>query len=247
MRLLITGSQGFLGKNLLKCLKDNGYNDIYEYTLDSTEEDLKKYTRDCDFVFHLAGVNRPRDTSEFMKGNADLTEKVLRSLSDNDNTVPVLLSSSIQAGLNNDYGKSKRAAEDLVFAYGRDNETPVYVYRFPNLFGRWSQPNYNTVIATFCYNIARGLDIRIDDREKVLNLAYVDDVTGQFLRILSTGIKLPAGEFVTFPPALIYERKLGFIADTIGRFKSCLSSGEEPEIKDEFESKLYETYLSFVP
>ena len=247
MKILVTGSKGFLGKNLVHSLRSKGYDDILEYTLESSEEDLLRYCRECDFVFHLAGVNRPKDVSEFMTGNKGLTEEVTLLLKKNGNAVPLLLSSSIQAGLNNDYGISKREAENVVFAYGRDNDVPVYVYRFPNLFGRWSQPNYNTVIATFCHNIARGLEIRIDDREKVLPLAYVDDVTGQFLRILETGIKLPPGEFVTFPPSLIYERKLGYIADTITGFRDYLASGKEPELRDGFEEKLYETYRSFIP
>ena len=247
MKILVTGSKGFLGKNLVHSLRSKGYDDILEFTLESSGEDLIRYCRECDFVFHLAGVNRPKDVSEFMTGNKGLTEEVTRLLSENGNAVPFLLSSSIQAGLNNDYGISKREAENVVFAYGRDNDVPVYVYRFPNLFGRWSQPNYNTVIATFCHNIARGLEIRIDDREKVLPLAYVHDVTGQFLRILETGIKFPPGEFVTFPPSLIYERKLGYIADTLMRFRDFLASGKEPELKDGFEEKLYETYRSFIP
>jgi len=247
LKILITGAKGFLGKNLLKALSDAGYEEVFEYDTDSSRQDLEEYCRECDFVFHLAGVNRPKDRSEFISGNKDFTEEVLRKLCGFGNKVPVLLSSSIQAGLDNDYGRSKRAAEEAVFSYGRDNGVPVYVYRFPNLFGRWSRPNYNTVIATFCHNIARDIPIRIDDREKLLPLAYVDDVTGQFLRILKTGIKLPPGEFVVFPPSLIYERKLGLVADTIMAFKDALSNGRKPELKDEFEEKLYETYVSFLP
>ncbi len=231
----------------MHALKNNGHDDILEYTLDSTEKDLKDHCSGCDFVFHLAGVNRPKDISEFMTGNKGLTEKIVNTLEECGNTVPVLLSSSIQAGLDNEYGRSKREAEKAVFSYGKDNGVPVYVYRFPNLFGRWSMPNYNTVIATFCFNIARDIPIRIDDPEKMLPLAYVDDVTDQFLRILKTGIKMPPGEFVTFPPSLIYERKLKVIADTINSFKKSLSEGAEPELKDEFERKLYETYVNFLP
>ncbi len=247
MKILVTGSKGFLGKNLVSALKNEGFEDLLEYTLESSEDDLKRYCSECDFVFHLAGVNRPKDRSEFMTGNAGLTEHLISCLIDSENTVPLCLSSSIQAGLNNDYGISKRAAEKAVFSYGLDNDVSVYVYRFPNLFGRWSMPNYNTVIATFCHNIARDLPIRIDDPEKVLPLAYVDDVTDQFIRILKTGIRLPAGEFVIFPPSLIYERKLGVIAEKLRGFKDSLSSGTEPELKDEFDIKLYETYRSFIP
>ena len=247
MKILVTGAAGFLGKNLIFNLRNKGYEDIFEYTLGSTDEDLKKYTSECDFVFHLAGVNRPKDPKEFEEGNAGLTKKILVSLKQNGNRAPVLLSSSIQAGLNNDYGRSKRAAEEAVFEYGREEDIPVYVYRFPNLFGKWSMPNYNPVIATFCHNIARGLPIRIDDREKVISLAYVDDVIDQFLRILKTGIRIPPGEFVTFPPNLIYERKLGFIADRIESFKRSRENLMIPDMGDEFEKKLYSTYLSFLP
>lgn len=247
MKILVTGAAGFLGKNLIFNLRNNGYEDIFEYTLDSTDEDLKKYTSECDFVFHLAGVNRPKDPKEFAEGNTGLTKKVLEFLKQSGNRAPVLLSSSIQAGLNNDYGRSKRAAEEAVFGYGKEEDIPVYVYRFPNLFGKWSMPNYNTVIATFCHNIARGIPIRIDDREKVISLAYVDDVIDQFLRILKTGIHIPPGEFVTFPLSLIYERKLGFIADRIESFKKSRENLMIPDMGDEFEKKLYSTYLSFLP
>ena len=247
MKILVTGAGGFLGKNLVCNLKNAGYDEVFSYDISSTEEEFNSYTEQCDFVFHLAGVNRPKDPREFVTGNAGLTEKLINRLKECGNKVPILLSSSIQAGLNNDYGKSKREAEELVFSYGRDEDVPVYVYRFPNLFGKWSRPNYNTVIATFCHNIARDLPIRIDDREHVVSLAYVDDVIGQFLRILKTGIRLPAGEFVTFPPNLIYERKLGYIADTILSFKKSREDLMVPDMGDEFVSKLYSTYLSFLP
>ncbi len=247
MKILVTGAGGFLGKNLTHNLKIAGYDQVFSYDLNSTEEEFKAYVSECDFVFHLAGVNRPKDTKEFMEGNAGLTGKLIESLKESGNRVPVLLSSSIQAGLNNDYGKSKRAAEELVFSYGRECDLPVYVYRFPNLFGKWSRPDYNTVIATFCHNIARDLPIRIDDPEHIVSLAYVDDVIDQFLRILKTGIKLPPGEFVTFPPSLIYERKLKYIADTIYSFKESREKLMVPDMGDEFVSKLYSTYLSFLP
>ena len=245
MKILVTGAKGFFGRNLIFHLRNAGYNDISEYTLESTKEELEEYTKSCDFVFHLAGVNRPEDPADFMKGNAGLTEMILNMLEIYGNPASVLLSSSVQAGLDNLYGASKRKAEELCFSYGKRNDVPVYVYRFVNLFGRWSQPNYNTVIATFCHNIARDLPIRIDDREKLLRLAYIDDVAEQLIRILETGIRIPPGEFVTFPPSLIYERKLGDIADTIKEFKDTGRdfSGDS----DEFRAKLYSTYVSFLP
>ncbi len=244
MKILITGSKGFFGRNLIYFLKEAGYTDILEYNLESTDEELKRYTREADFVFHLAGVNRPEDPKEFYEGNTLLTEKILHTLEENDNPVSVMLSSSIQAGLNNPYGESKRGAENAVFSYGKRNDVPVYVYRYVNLFGKWSRPDYNTVIATFCHHIARDLPIRINDLKTLLSLAYIDDVCAQLLRILETKIVIPPGEFVTFPPSLIYERKLGFIADTIKRFKE---TGEDfSGDPDLFVSKLYKTYESFV-
>ena len=247
MKILVTGANGFLGRNLVWNLRNAGYTDIYEYTRESSDEDLDKYTADCDFVFHLAGVNRPKDPAEFMTGNAGLTKRILELLEKHENHVPVLLSSSTQAGLNNDYGASKRAAEEEVFVYGKEYDVPVYVYRFPNLFGKWSKPNYNTVVATFCHNIARDLPIQINDPETILHLAYVDDVVDQFLRILKTGIKLPAGEFVTFPPRLVYDVKLGDIAKWIREFKESRENLQVPDMQDPFRKKLYSTYLSFLP
>lgn len=245
MKILVTGSKGFFGRNLIYFLKEAGYKDILEYSRDNSEEELRELTRDCGFVFHLAGVNRPKDPKDFYTGNTLLTEKILKALEDNNNPAKVLLSSSVQAGLDNPYGASKRGAEEAVFSYGKRNEAPVYVYRYVNLFGRWSRPEYNTVIATFCHHIWRDIEIRIDDREKLLSLAYIDDVCGQIIRILETGIVIPPGEFVTFPPALVYERKLGYIADTIREFKE--TGRDRSDDPDEFVSKLYKTYESFSP
>ncbi len=244
MKILVTGAAGFFGRNLIADLKENGYDDILKYTRSSGPEELKRYTSECDFVFHLAGVNRPPDPADYMKGNGLFTEELMKMLEESGRKAGVLFSSSIQAGLDNPYGASKRYGEKAVFSYGKRTDAPVYVYRYVNLFGRWSRPDYNTVIATFCHNIARDIPIRIDDRNKVLRLAYIGDVTAQLIRILKTGIRIPPGEFVTFPPALIYERTLGEIADTIEEFKK---TGEDHSAdQDEFRAKLYETYRYFL-
>lgn len=246
-KILVTGANGFIGKNLVWNLRNAGYDDIYLYTHTSSDEDLDKFTKDCDFVFHLAGVNRPKETSEFFDGNTQLTQKIVSFLEKNKNFVPVLLSSSTQAGLNNDYGASKRGAEEAVFVYGKEYDVPVYVYRLPNVFGKWCRPNYNSVVATFCNNIACGLPIQINDANTELHLVYIDDVVDQFIRCMEKGIKFPAGEFVTFPLSRVYDKKLGFIAELIKSFKESRKTLSVADMNDEFTSKLYSTYLSYIP
>ncbi|MGI6431510.1 MAG: NAD-dependent epimerase/dehydratase family protein [Synergistaceae bacterium] len=178
MKILVTGAKGFIGKNLIFELRNRGYGDIYEYDIDTKEELLDEYTRECGFVFHLAGVNRPKETEEFMQGNFGFTSLLLDKLKEHQNRCPVMLSSSIQAMLDNPYGISKKAGEDLLFEYGKETGAEVYVYRFPNVFGKWCRPNYNSAVATFCHNIANGLPIQINDRNTVMNLVYIDDVVG---------------------------------------------------------------------
>ena len=246
-RVLITGADGFIGKNLFWNLKVNGYEDIDCYTRNSTDEELALYTSRCDFVFHLAGVNRPKDESEFRTGNADLTRKIIDNLEKNNNFVPILLSSSTQAGLDNPYGASKREAEQAVFVYGRENDLPVYVYRLPNVFGKWSRPNYNSVVATFCHNISHDLPIQINNAETELHLVYIDDVVEQFQRCMEKNIRLGDGEFVIFPPHRIYDVKLGEIARLIEGFKESRKTIEAPLMKEGFAKKLYSTYLSYLP
>ena len=246
-RVLITGADGFIGKNLFWNLKVNGYEDIDCYTRNSTDEELALYTSRCDFVFHLAGVNRPKDESEFRTGNADLTRKIIDNLEKNKNFVPILLSSSTQAGLDNPYGASKREAEQAVFVYGRENDLPVYVYRLPNVFGKWSRPNYNSVVATFCHNISHDLPIQINNAETELHLVYIDDVVEQFQRCMEKNIRLGDGEFVIFPPHRIYDVKLGEIARLIEDFKESRKTIEAPLMKEGFAKKLYSTYLSYLP
>ena len=176
MKILITGSKGFVGKNLVAELRNRGYKDIFEFDVDTDKVLLDEYTKQCEFVFHLAGVNRPKDEKEFMEGNFGFTSELLALLKKHNNKAPVLITSSIQAERDNPYGRSKKAAEDLIFKYGEENGVKVLVYRLPNLFGKWSRPNYNSVVATFCYNIARDLEIQIHDPNTELTLCYIDDV-----------------------------------------------------------------------
>jgi len=181
MKILVTGSAGFVGRNLVLELRNRGH-DVLDCTLETRKEELEQYTKECGFVFHLAGVNRPKEEKEFFEGNAGFTGELLALLEQAGNKSPVALSSSIQAERDNPYGRSKRQAEDLLFAHGEQTGAPVYVYRLPNLFGKWSMPNYNSVVATFCFNIARGLPVTIHDPDSEVPLCYIDDLVGEFLR-----------------------------------------------------------------
>ena len=244
MKVLITGANGFVGKNLISHLSLNKDIEVLKYDIDSTEEELDKYTMECDFVYHLAGVNRPQNTSEYMEGNFGFTSVLLNKLIENNNKCPIMISSSIQAELDNDYGKSKKAGEDLIFKYAKDNNVKVYVYRFPNLFGKWCRPNYNSVIATFCNNIANNLEIVVNDENKELNLAYIDDVCEELIRCLSDQAHRE-GNFYYIP--IIYVKSLGYIANLIKSFKENDRGIMVPSTGDEFTKKLYATYISYVP
>ena len=198
MNILITGAKGFVGKNLIAALENVN---ILSYDIDTDPALLDDYCRDADFVFHLAGVNRPEDPADFMKGNFGFTSTLLDTLKKHDNTCPIMISSSIQAALDNPYGESKKAGEDLLFAYGKDCGAEVLVYRFPNVFGKWGRPNYNSAVATFCNNIANGLPITVNDRSHMMTLVYIDDVVTE-LRLLPTA---PAPEAETAPETVLIE------------------------------------------
>ena len=243
MKILVTGAKGFVGKNLISELRNKGYNDIYECHKETTEEELNNYTKDCEFVYHLAGVNRPEKIEEFMEGNFGFTETLLNNLKNNNNKSPILITSSIQAKLDNDYGKSKKAGEDLIFKYGNDLNITTYVYRLPNLFGKWCRPNYNSVIATFCNNIANDLEITINDESKELTLAYIDDVVTEFINCLENKPN-KLDNFCSIP--ITYTKTLGEIANLIKSFKESRTNLLIPDMKDEFSKKLYSTYLSYL-
>lgn len=244
MKILITGAKGFIGKNLIAELKNREYTDILEYHRESEPESLDKYCAEADFIFHLAGVNRPKEQSEFMEGNFGLTSTLLDALKKHNNTCPVMISSSIQAELDNPYGRSKKAGEELLFEYSKDTGAKVLVYRFPNVIGKWCGPNYNSAVATFCHNIARDLPITVNDPSVVMNLVYIDDVINELINTLD-GKENKNGDFCEVP--VFHTITLKEIADLIYSFRKSREERSIPNMSDVFTKKLYSTYLSYLP
>ena len=242
--VLVTGSCGFVGKNLVLSLQRR--DDVRLTTFDTRDDAsvLPGLVGQADFIFHLAGVNRPMNQGEFHTGNVGLTEKIVEVLTQQKRAVPLLLCSSTQAALDNPYGVSKRQAEEIVFAYGQSTDTPVYVYRLPNLFGKWCRPNYNSAVATFCHNIAHGLPIQINDPDVTLNLAYIDDVIAAFMATLD-GKPSFDGPFCVVEP--VHSIKLGAIVDLLNSFKTSRHDLNIPDLSDPLTKKLYSTYLSYLP
>ena len=244
MKILVTGARGFIGKNLIAELRNRKYNEIFEYDVDTDPAKLDEFASECGFVFHLAGVNRPKDESEFMTGNFGFTDTLLGKLKEHGNKAPVLITSSIQAALDNPYGKSKKAGEDLMFSYSKETGATVYVYRLPNVFGKWCRPNYNSAVATFCNNIASGLPIKVNDASVVMNLVYIDDVVTEFISAMEGRANIVDG-FGAIPT--VHQTTLGHIVDTIQSFKDGREKLKLPKLDDPLTSKLYSTYLSYIP
>lgn len=247
MKILITGSKGFVGKNLIAELHNQGYTDLLEFDIDTDISLLDEYTKEAKFVFHLAGVNRPENQEEFMTGNFGFTSLLLDSLKKYNNRAPILITSSTQALLDNPYGKSKKAGEDLIFEYSRETQTPVYVYRLPNVFGKWCRPNYNSAVATFCNNIANNLPIQINDPNVDMNLVYVDDVVKSFISKLRSSDRHKNLSRIYEEVNPVHHIKLGGIVDLLHQFKESRNSLLIPDMEDRFTKKLYSTYLSYFP
>ena len=246
--ILITGAGGFVGKNLVATLRTAGYTDLMLFEKDDTPETLADYCRRAAFVVHLAGINRPTNPSEFYTGNAGLTDTLLANLEAAGNTAPVLVTSSTQAELDNDYGKSKRQAEEAIFAHRRRTGARVYVFRMPGVFGKWCRPNYNSVVATFCHNVAHGLPIQVRDSAFSLPLVYIDDVVACILAAFDGDVMMDRSATPICHMHPIHEVTLGRLAELIQGFAAGRTSLAVPDLAPgSFEKKLYSTYLSYLP
>ena len=246
--ILITGAGGFVGKNLVATLRTTGYTDLMLFEKDDTPETLADYCLRAAFVVHLAGINRPTDPSEFYTGNAGLTDTLLANLEAAGNTAPVLVTSSTQAELDNDYGKSKRQAEEAIFAHRRRTGAMVYVFRMPGVFGKWCRPNYNSVVATFCHNVAHGLPIQVRDSAFSLPLVYIDDVVACILAAFDGDVMMDRSATPICHMHPIHEVTLGRLAELIQGFAAGRTSLAVPDLAPgSFEKKLYSTYLSYLP
>lgn len=244
MKILITGANGFVGKNLVAELKNQGYNDLLLCDRNTTDAELKGYTLEAEFVYHLAGVNRPKEEKEFEVGNKGFTDQLLTLLSQNPTPPPVVFSSSTQAELSNSYGISKKEAESLVISYGQEQTVDVTIYRFPNLFGKWCKPNYNSVVATFCHNISREIPIQVSDEQVELTLAYIDDVIVELINQLKER-KVKQSIYGEVRPS--YKVSLGDLVKLLTSFKESRDDLSVPLLNDSFNKKLYSTYLSYLP
>jgi len=247
MNILITGSNGFIAKNLIAELSDKKYENVYnifKYDINDDHNVLDEYTKKCDFVIHLAGVNRTNNIDDYQKGNAGFTSLLLSKLKKNNNKSTILITSSIQAILDNPYGKSKKEAEEHITKYGKENHVKTCIYRMPNVFGKWCKPNYNSVVATFCYNIANGISIQINDRSNDLNLIYIDDLIHEIIRAIN-GNENRKDEYCYVEP--VYNISLKVMADLLYYYREKRENGRIPEMHNELEKKLYSTYISYLP
>lgn len=244
MNILVTGSKGFIGRNLVAELQNLNYSNIFEYNKDSELNLLDEYCKKADFVFHLAGVNRPKEEREFMDGNFGFTSRVLATLQKYQNTCPVMISSSIQAEIDNPYGRSKKAVENLLLDYSSVTGAKVLIYRFPNVFGKWCRPNYNSAVATFCHNIAHDLPIAVNDPSTEMKLIYIDDLLREMTKAL-VNHENRVGDYCEVP--LVHTVTLGEIVDLLYSFKKSREERSIPDMSHAFTKKLYSTYLSYLP
>lgn len=244
MRIVITGADGFIGKNLAVRLAELGHTDVARVTRASSPEQVQQALAAADCVFHLAGVNRPQDPAEFAAGNADLTRSICAALAESGRRATLVLASSTQAALDNPYGQSKLAAEEAVRAYGKASGAPVHVFRLTNVFGKWARPNYNSAVATFCHNIAHGLPIQVNDPAAPLKLVYVDDVVEAFIGCIAAATPGTDG-FAEAGP--VYATTVGEVASLLRSFAESRSTLLTPPVGTGLVRALYSTYLSYVP
>jgi len=242
--ILVTGSEGFIGKNLIVRLQELDNVVIKSFDKEDNLDTLKKYLQSSDFIFHIAGVNRPKNVVEFRKVNVGLTKTIIKLLEEMNKKIPIVITSSIQAELDNPYGKSKKMAEDELIKYCNKNSVPVYIYRLPNVFGKWSRPNYNSVVSTFCYNISHNLDIMISNPEKELKLVYIDDVVNEFIRLLFKEDRDFKKYFYNIKR--IFKISLGELADKIYQIRDIRKTLIVPDLSDDFTKFLHATYLSYL-
>ena len=239
MNILVTGSSGFIGKHVCLSLERNGFH-VLSFDRDNTDQELKDYIKQADFVIHLAGINRPLTIEEFYDGNSNFTKKVVDLVKLSGKQIPIIMSSSIQASLDNDYGKSKKMGEDYLLSSG----LPVYIYRLKNVFGKWCRPNYNSAVSTFCYNIAHELPIEIRDKNYVVHFNYIDDIVSTFLSCVKGDIK-PSKDILYVEPS--YDCSLGKLAKLLYYFKEEIESDRHlPILHDEFELKLFKTFCNYL-
>jgi UDP-2-acetamido-2,6-beta-L-arabino-hexul-4-ose reductase len=243
MKVLLSGANGFIGKNLLMHLQEKGDFEVVLFTRDHREKDLPRLLEGVDWVVHLAGINRPKDPLEFTTGNAGLTQALSEAVLASGRKIPIIYSSSIQARQDNDYGNSKREAEEALLALNRDTGNPVYIYRLPNVFGKWARPNYNSAVATFCHNIARDLPLQINDPDAVINLVYVDDLIASVLMLLEG--EQVAGPYIEVQP--VYQISVGDLADQLNRFKDSRDNLVTEPVGTGLLRALYSTYVSYLP
>ena len=244
MKILITGSNGFIGRNLSLWLKFSGHT-VLGYDATDNESTLANALKEADFIVHLAGINRPLNNQEFYDGNTNFTKKLVDLIKESKRKIPLIYSSSIQAELDNDYGKSKKMAEDYLLSFQKESKNIVYVYRLSNVFGKWCRPNYNSALATFCYNIANNLPIEVRDQNYIVHYVYIDDICKEWLNLIEGKINKNSRVLQEVLP--IYNVSLGQLSDMLNGFKNSRANLNTPSTKDEFEKKLYATYLSYLP
>lgn len=243
MKVLVTGAKGFIGRNLVTTLKQDTNLEVIEIDIEQSVEELKQATLESEFIFHLAGVNRPKDEKEFFEGNTGLTETIIETLKQHQKKTPILITSSIQAELENAYGQSKKAAEDALKNYSQETGANSYIYRLPNVFGKWCRPNYNSAVATFCHKIARDEEIWVNDRSISLNLVYIDDVVRCFIDTMNNQPK--STDYLEVTP--VHPATLGEIVDLLASFKESRETRTVAKMDDPLAKKLYSTYLSYLP